>query len=148
LPVAKQATELSYAVRFRVLCKYFSQLCLVLAGLSLVPMVVSLIFGDTTIGLRYTIVIGGLAALGITMARLRAPSRVQANEGMVLVALIFLFTPLIMSYPLMGSGQGFLDAFFEAVSGVTTTDLSTTTTLAGVPTTFLLPAPGCIGTED
>jgi trk system potassium uptake protein TrkH len=56
---------------------------------------------------------------------------------MVLVTLMFLFTPLVMSYPMMGSGLSFLDAFFEAVSGVTTTGLSTKATLIGAPATFL-----------
>ncbi len=134
---AKQAMELRYAVRFRVVLKYFGQLCLVLAALTLVPLVVSVIFGDASISLRYGIVIVGLAALGASLARLRAPSRVQANEGMVLVALVFLFTPLVMSYPMMGSELGFLDALFEAISGVTTTGLSTKTTLVGSPQTFL-----------
>ena len=135
--VVKQAIELRYAVRFRVVFKYFGQLCLVLAALTLAPLVMSVIFGDTPISLRLGIVIGGLAALGAGLARLRAPSRVQANEGMVLVALMLLFTPLVMSYPMMSSGLGFLDAFFEAVSGVTTTGLSTKATLVGAPSTFL-----------
>jgi trk system potassium uptake protein TrkH len=107
--VAKQATELRYAVRFRVVFKYFGQLCLVLAALSLVPLAMSLIFGDTPISLRYGIVIGGLAASGFGLARLRAPSRVQANEGMVLVALMFFFTPLVMA-TLVGAPQTFLFA--------------------------------------
>ena len=135
--MAKQATELRYAVRFRVVFRYFGQLCLVLAALTLVPLVMSIVFGDTSISLRYGMVIGGFAVLGAGLARLRAPSRVQANEGLVLVALMLLFTPLVMSYPLMGSGLGFLDAFFEAVSGVTTTGLSTKATLVGAPPTFL-----------
>jgi trk system potassium uptake protein TrkH len=135
--MAKQATELRYAVRFRVVFKYFGQLCLVLATLSLVPLAMSVIFGDTPISLRYGVVIGGLAASGFGLARLRAPSRVQANEGMVLVALMFFFTPLVMSYPMMGAGLDFMDAFFEAVSGVTTTGLSTKATLVGAPQTFL-----------
>jgi trk system potassium uptake protein TrkH len=120
-----------------VVFKYFGQLCLVLAALSLVPLVMSVIFGDTSISLRYGIVIGGLAASGFGLARLRAPSRLQANEGMVLVALMFFFTPLVMSYPMMGSGLGFLDALFEAISGVTTTGLSAKATLVGAPQTFL-----------
>ncbi|XXJ20323.1 TrkH family potassium uptake protein [Desulfovibrio caledoniensis] len=135
--MANQATGLRYAVRFRVVFKYFGQLCLVLATLSLVPLAVSLYFGETSISLRYVLVIGGLAALGIGQVRLRAPSRIQANEGMVVVALMFLFTPLVMSYPMMGAGFGFLDALFEAISGVTTTGLSTKATLAGASKTFL-----------
>ena len=135
--MAKQANELRYAVRFRVVFKYFGQLCLVLAVLTMVPLVMSLIFGERTITLRYAVVVCGLAGLGLGMARLRAPSSVQANEGMVLVALMFLFTPLAMCYPMMSSGLSFLDALFEAVSGVTTTGLSTKATLVGAPATFL-----------
>ena len=97
--MAKQATELRYAVRFRVVFKYSGQLCLVLAALTLVPLVMSLIFGERTITLSYAVVVCGLGGLGLGTARLRAPSSVQANEGMVLVALMFLFTPLVMSYP-------------------------------------------------
>jgi trk system potassium uptake protein TrkH len=147
--VAKQATELRYAVRFRVVFKVFrSTVPRARRAVAGAVGAMSVIFGDTPISLRYGIVIGGLAALGAGLARLRAPSRVQANEGMVLVALMFLFTPLVMSYPMMGSGLGFLDALFEAISGVTTTGLSTKATLVGAPQTFLLPAPGCSGTED
>jgi len=135
--VAKQALELRYAVRFRVVCKYFGQLCLVLAVLTLAPLAVSLICGGIANSLRYGVVICGLAFLGAGLARLRTPARMQANEGMVLVALMFFFTPLVMSYPMMGSGLGFLDAFFEAVSGVTTTGLSTKATLVGAPPVFL-----------
>jgi len=121
----------------RVVLKYFGQLCLVLAALTLVPLVMAVTFGDTRSSLRYGMVIVGLVALGGSLARLRAPTRVQANEGMVLVALMFLFTPIVMAYPMMGSGLSFLDAFLEAVSGVTTTGLSTQATLVDAPSTFL-----------
>jgi trk system potassium uptake protein TrkH len=132
-----QAAELRYAVRLRVVLKYFGQMCLVLAALTLVPLVMSVIFGETHISLRYAIVISGLVALGACVAWLRAPAGVQANEGMVLVAIMFLFTPFVMAYPMMGFGLSFLDAFFEAVSGVTTTGLSTQATLVGAPSAFL-----------
>jgi trk system potassium uptake protein TrkH len=98
---------------------------------------VSVILGATRLSLRYGVVIGGLVVSGGCLARLRAPTRVQANEGIVLVALMFLFTPLVMAYPMMGFGLSFLDAFFEAVSGVTTTGLSTQATLVGAPSAFL-----------
>jgi hypothetical protein len=47
-----------------VVLKYFGQLCLILAALTLVPLLMSVILGDTRISLRYGIVIGGLGALG------------------------------------------------------------------------------------
>jgi trk system potassium uptake protein TrkH len=45
--------------------------------------------------------------------------------------------PTSLAYPMMGSGLTFLDAFFEAISAVTTTGLSTTATMAGKPQSFL-----------
>jgi trk system potassium uptake protein TrkH len=58
--VAKQARELRYAVRSRVFFKYFGQLCLVLAVLTMVPLMMSLIFGETSFTLRYAVVVCGL----------------------------------------------------------------------------------------
>jgi trk system potassium uptake protein TrkH len=56
---------------------------------------------------------------------------------MVITALIFLFAPLTMSWPMMASGLGFLDALFETISGCTTTGLTTIATVADKPETFL-----------
>jgi len=136
--VANQAGELSYAVRPHIILKHFGQLCLVLAALTLVPLAVSIIFGETPITFRYVVVeISLLLLLGTVLARRPSPSDMQTNEGMVLVALMFAFSPLVMSYPMMASGLSFIDALFEAISGVTTTGLSTVSTLSGLPETFL-----------
>lgn len=135
--MAKQASELSYAVRLRVVLKYFGQLCFVLAALTLVPLGVALAFGEIHISLRYAVVLCVLIAFGAMLTRGRAPLRIQTNEAMVLTALIFLFTPLVMSYPMMGSGLSFMDAFFEAISAGTTTGLSTTITVENKPSSFL-----------
>ena len=131
----KQA--LRYAIRGPVVLKYFGQLCIAMGGLTFVPLLVSLYFGDFHITLRYGLVIGGLLGLGGVMAKISAPIRVQANEGMVIVALTFLIGPLIMTYPMMGAGLTFSDAVFEAISGITTTGLSTLPTLENLPSTFL-----------
>jgi len=135
--VPKQAAGLTYAVRFSVLAKYFGQLCLVVAALTVLPLVVSLINGEAHITLRYAIVTFALAGAGSLLGRMQAPREVQVNEAMVLVAFMFLFTPLVMSFPIMGSGLTFPDALFEAISGSTTTGLSTITGLEGLSRTFL-----------
>jgi len=133
----KQAAALRHAVRIRVILKYFGQLCLVLAVLTLVPFSVSLVFQDTESSVRYILVIVSLVGLGGFLSRLTIPVRVQMNEGMVLVSMMFLFTPLVMSYPMMASGLSFQDALFEAISGGTTTGLSTLSSLEGTSSTFL-----------
>jgi trk system potassium uptake protein TrkH len=133
----QQIATLSYAVRGRVVLKHFGQLCVVLAVLTTVTLAVSMIFGEYRIGARYAAVIASLAIVGIVLGRLRAPSGMQMNEGLVITALIFIITPLAMTFPMMASGLNFMDALFEAVSAITTTGLSTLATVEDKPATFL-----------
>jgi len=128
---------LRYSVRPRPVLKYFGQLCVVLALLTLVPLVVSIIFGDYRITLRYAIVVVGVFTMGFFLQRLQPPKRIQTNEAMVVTALAFLFAPLVMTWPTMASGLSFTDALFETISGVTTTGLSVTASVADKPVIFL-----------
>ncbi len=137
MPNSRNAAALRYPVRLKVICRYFGKLAVVLAVLALVPLLVSIILKDLGISLRYGIIAAGLFALGISLSPLKEPKRIQTNEAMTITALAFVFSPLLMAYPMMGSGMPFLDAFFEAVSAVTTTGLSTTRTLSHKPLTFL-----------
>lgn len=58
--MVEQASELSYAVRLRVVLKYLGQLFLVVAVLTLVPLLVSLVSGEYHISWRYGVVVAGL----------------------------------------------------------------------------------------
>jgi trk system potassium uptake protein TrkH len=102
-----------------------------------VPLAVSLLFGDFAVGLRYGAVVAGSLLLGWLLSRLPSPRRLQTNEAMTIGALIFLFTPLVTVWPAMASGLGFLDAFFETVSAVTTTGLTVTAALEQKSEAFL-----------
>ena len=133
----QQITALSYAIRARVVFKYLGQLGLVVTALTVVPMGVAFLTGDTTGGLRYLAVVALLGIASGLASRLPKPSRVQANEAMAATALAFVLTPLIMTYPLMSAGAGFVDTLFEAVSGITTSGLSTLPDIAGQPPSFL-----------
>jgi len=135
--VTTQAHELRYAVRLRVVVKYVGQLCLILAALTAAPFAVSLAFGDYPSAWRYATVVGTLSVVGAWFGRRPAPVGVQPNEGLAIVAAMFLLAPLAGSYPLMASGMPFVDALFEAVSAITTTGLSTRTSVVDTPTAFL-----------
>ena len=128
---------LRYSVRSLPVLKYFGQLCIVLGVLTLVPLVVSILFGDYHVAVRYSVAVVVVFAAGFFLQRLPTPKRLQTNEAMVVTALIFLFVPIVMAWPTMASGLGFVDALFETISGVTTTGLSTVASVADKPATFL-----------
>ncbi len=132
-----QVAPLRQAVRIRVVGKYLGQLLLMLAALTVVPFTVSLVFQDHQASVRYVLLIVGLLVVGGTLARLQSPVRIQKHEGIVIVALMFLLTPLLMTFPMMSAGLSFSDAVFEAVSGGTTTGLSTVANPQETSSTFL-----------
>ena len=114
-----------FVARPRVVGKLLSQLYGLLAALTLVPLAVAFFTGSSDSGWRYLIVVGVLAGLALLGRGLPEPQRVQDNEALSVVALLFITASLIMTVPLLGYGMPFIDAWFEAVSGVTTTGLST-----------------------
>lgn len=130
-------SALIYPVRIRTLGKYLGQLLLILAILNCAPLAMAIVHQDYTLVARYATLIIPLSLMGLILSRLRAPKMVQGNEAMVLVCLIFLLGPLFMVYPLTSAGLSTADAFFEAVSGVTTTGLSVLSTTEDVPATYL-----------
>ncbi len=132
-----QIYSLSYSVRGRVILKYFGQLSIVLAALTLVTLAVSIVFGEYTFTLHYSAVLLFIAILGILLSKINAPSNIQPNEALVITGFIFLFSPLVLSYPMTAAGLPFEDALFESVSAITTTGLSTLATVEDKSQTFL-----------
>lgn len=137
MPAAEHLAPLTYAVRGRVVAKYLGQLGLMLALLTLVPLAVALATDDGAIAGRCGVVILLLAAVCLPLARLRVMAHVQMNEALVISALAFVLASLVMSWPFMVIGMDFTDAWFEAVSGVTTTGLSTLSSVEDKPSAFL-----------
>jgi trk system potassium uptake protein TrkH len=124
-------------VRGRVVLKYCGQLALMLAVLTLVPLGFALLEAEWVPARRYAVLCAGLLLAGSLLARLVAPSRIQGNEALTITAMAFLCAPLLMSWPLMAAGMPFMDALFEAISGATTTGLSTLGSIENSSATFL-----------
>jgi trk/ktr system potassium uptake protein len=127
---------LHFAARPRVVARYLGQVFVVLAALNVVPAGVALADGWPGIALRYLAIIALLVLVGAAASRLRAETAIQRNEALVISALAFVVPPFLLAVPLMGYGLGYLDALFEAVSGVTTTGLSTLPSVARMPFAF------------
>jgi trk system potassium uptake protein TrkH len=109
----------------------------VLAALNSVPLAVAVLFGEFAVAGRYVVVLVALLALALPLARMAAPERLQVNEAMAVVALVFVLGSLVMSYPLGAAGDSWLDGWFEAVSGITTTGLSTAASVEDKSRAFL-----------
>lgn len=114
----------SCAVRPLVVVKYVGQLCIVLSALTLVPLLVSIIFEEDHILFGMMAVEGVLLLAGGISYFLPKADQLQANEGLVITALMFLLTPILMTYPMVQAGLSWEDGFFESVSAITTTGLT------------------------
>lgn len=130
------AAPLIYAIRWPILGRHLGQLALVLCILTLPPLAVALHGGEGTASLRYAVLILLLLGLGWPLSRIRGTEHIQLNEAMVVITLAFVFSPVLMSWPLTAAGLPYIDALFEAVSGVTTTGLSTLASIEAMPLSF------------
>ena len=128
--------ELFFAVRLRLLGHFLGHFLLVVAALTLVPLLVAIVAGEHRIALCYVILTGSLLTAGLLLGKIRFQGQMQLNEAMVLVALIFALVPAIMTVPLMIQGISFGDALFETISAATTTGLSTLGAVEQYPATF------------
>ncbi len=109
------------------------------AGAMLFPCVISLIYSEN-VGLYYLITLAVCLAVGIALI-VKKPknTRFYAKEGFAIVALSWIIMSLIGAVPLCISGDipSFLSAFFETVSGFTTTGATNLTNVEALSKTGL-----------
>jgi trk/ktr system potassium uptake protein len=132
--------SLSYAVRPRVVATYLGQLVFLLGGLSVPPLLFALLSHEALHAAGYAVAAALLIGLGWLMQRRGPRDDLQTNEALVVVCGIFIVASLAMALPMMTAGVSFLDALFEAVSGITTTGLSTFASVADKPPSLVFAA--------
>lgn len=93
----------------------------------LLPMIVAVIYKEDC-AVAFLITAGISLAIGVTLRLLtrKCSTNIYAKESFLIVALAWVSASLIGCLPFMISGEipGFFDAFFETVSGFTTTGAS------------------------
>lgn len=108
------------SVRF-VLGRIF-QIC---AALFLLPIIVAMFYNETLVALRSFGLVAVVLFLIATLATLKKPEklRLRASEGMIITVLTWFLISLASAFAFMLAGEisRFIDAFFESVSGFTTT---------------------------
>lgn len=129
---------LRHAVRVRVVLRHLGELGIILAVALLVPTLGAAFFGEFHLMLPYSMTGVLLFALGLIARRGPAARDLQLHEALVITVAAFVLSPLVLSGPLVFQGIPWIDALFEAISGVTTTGLSTLASVEERPRTFLL----------
>ena len=114
-------------MNYRMLGYVLGRIFMVEAALLLPPSIVAVIHGEWSCLFAFVVTAVGLAVLGLVLG-LRSPANtvIYAREGLVIVALAWVLMSVFGALPFIISGDipFFVDAFFETVSGFTTTGSS------------------------
>ena len=111
------------------------KMLLVEAILMLLPVFVSLLYKEDS-GVYFVIVAAELAALSLILSKKKPEdTSLYAKEGFVIVALAWILWSAFGALPFVlgGSIPRFVDAFFETVSGFTTTGSTILTDIESLP---------------
>ena len=92
------------------------------------PIITALIYGEGTAALSFAVTAAGAVILGFILVYFtrRSEERIYAREGFVITAAAWIIMSAISAIPFVLSGDipSYTDAFFESVSGFTTTGAS------------------------
>jgi trk/ktr system potassium uptake protein len=134
MPIGSRSLHsLRFAARIAVLAHYLGLLLIPLGALSCVPALVAWGSGRPDVALYGLAVAAGLAGLGAFGRKAGRRAELQRNEALVLTALVFCIASAAGAIPLTAYGMSPLDAWFESVSGSTTTGLSVLASLDRAP---------------
>ena len=103
----------------------------------IVPLVTALYYGEKWYIYLYAL----LLTLGIGLIlefRFKTAKEIERADGFTIVAFTWLFIPLFGILPYVFLGLGFLDAFFESMSGFTTTGATILNAVEELPKSALL----------
>ncbi len=128
---------LAQPVRYRVLARNLGRIGLVVIVLRSLPVLVSWLNGDRAFMVSQLIAMTAVGAICLPLARIQAPENIRDNEVLVITALSFFLTAASGGVSFMAEGLSGIDAFFEAVSAVTATGLTTVIHIQQHSTGFL-----------
>lgn len=126
-------------MNYKMVLKTVGQLLRVEAVLMVLPLAVSLYYKEK-ISYIYAIVIALLLLFGSLLTLAKAKSkRLYAREGFVIVALSWMLMSVFGALPFYISGAipSYIDAFFETVSGLTTTGATILSEVEMLPKSIL-----------
>jgi trk system potassium uptake protein TrkH len=117
--------ELVSPVNRAAVLKYLGLVMIGVGAVLFVPLMVAAYFEDYHVAAVYAVMAAVVIAVGYAMQKMLPDCDLEWKEALVIAALIFPLSSAISAVPIsISTGMPILDAFFEAVSGLTTTGLS------------------------
>ncbi len=126
-------------MNYKMISYNIGRILLVEAALLILPAIVSIIYNDGVL-LSFAVTIAALTATGLLATRKKPDNRsIYAKEGYVIVAFTWILMSLFGALPFTLSGHipSFIDAFFETVSGFTTTGSTILKNVEALPKSLL-----------
>ena len=127
-------------MNYRVVLNTVGKVMIILAGFMCLPMIVGVGYQDGSF-LSFVIPIALSLIVGVGLSLIKAKDKsLHAKEGFVIVALCWIVMSLVGCLPYIISGilPNFFDAFFETVSGFTTTGATIMPDLDAAPRSILM----------
>lgn len=126
-------------MNYKMISYSIGRILLVEAILLVLPAIVSIIYGDGVLS-SFAITIAALAVTGILATRKKPQNKsIYAKDGYVIVAFTWILMSLFGALPFTLSGHipSYVDAFFETVSGFTTTGSTILKNVEAIPKSLL-----------
>lgn len=113
-------------MNYRMIIKLLGRIAGIEAALMVVPMIVSLAYGESIRGFAAGIAVAVTVCVVFALTTRRCDRKIFSKEGLTSVALCWVLISLIGAIPFVVDGAipNYIDAFFETVSGFTTTGSS------------------------
>lgn len=117
--------ELVSPVNLLAILKYLGHLLRVFSAVLLVPMLAAFVLGETAAAIIYGSSALITAGMGAVLQKMLPDLELELKEALIIAAITFPLCSLVSAVPMaLSAGIPFLDAYFECVSGLTTTGLS------------------------
>jgi len=112
-------------MNYRMIFKVTGLVLLCLSVLLLLPLIAGLCYGENVLNFVITIAIAAVSGLALTRLKPKT-TQIYARDGFVAVGVVWIAMSLIGALPFVLNGDvpSYIDAFFETVSGFTTTGAS------------------------
>lgn len=113
-------------MNFRIILSNLGKVIVLCGALMLLPLTVSFIYGENVFPFIYAIGVSAIVGFILIIYSKPDPSKISARDGFCIVTLSWIVLSLIGSIPFIVSDQivSPVDAFFETMSGFTTTGAS------------------------